>query len=107
MARGRQLDDALALARCRSFAKSVIPGRAGARATIVSQPMRRTSPPARPGQNGLRRARYPEGFPLFSRAHAFPGARRRSRVVSLRLVLALWAAAIYAIYWLGYLRGPL
>jgi len=27
--------------------------------------------------------------------------------VSLRLVLALWAAAIYAIYWLGYLRGPL
>jgi hypothetical protein len=29
------------------------------------------------------------------------------RVVSLRLVLALWAAAIYAVYWLGYLRGPL
>ena len=23
----------------------------------------------------------------------------------MRLVLALWAAAIYAIYWLGYLRG--
>jgi len=55
----------------------------------------------------LRCARHPEGFPLFSRAHAFPGTRRRSRVVSLRLVLALWAAAIYAIYWLGYLRGPL
>jgi len=27
--------------------------------------------------------------------------------VSLRLVLGLWAAAIYVIYWLGYLRGPL
>jgi len=27
--------------------------------------------------------------------------------VSLRLVLGLWAAAIYAICWLGYLRGPL
>jgi len=25
--------------------------------------------------------------------------------VILRVVLAVWAAAIYAIYWLGYLRG--
>jgi len=25
--------------------------------------------------------------------------------VILRLALAVWAAAIYAIYWLGYLRG--
>mgnify|MGYP003693836109 CR=1 FL=1 len=26
-------------------------------------------------------------------------------VVGMRVVLALWAAAIYGIYWLGYLRG--
>jgi len=25
--------------------------------------------------------------------------------VTARLVLSLWAAAIYAVYWLGYLRG--
>jgi len=24
-----------------------------------------------------------------------------------RVVLAIWAAAIYAVYWLGYLRGAL
>jgi hypothetical protein len=26
-------------------------------------------------------------------------------VPGMRVVLALWAAAIYGIYWLGYLRG--
>lgn len=31
------------------------------------------------------------------------GERRRGDQV-LRVVLALWAAATYAIYWLGYLR---
>jgi hypothetical protein len=31
----------------------------------------------------------------------------RSGIVSLRLLLALWATAIYAVYWFGYLRGAL
>jgi hypothetical protein len=26
-------------------------------------------------------------------------------VLGVRVVLALWAAAIYVFYWLGYLRG--
>jgi hypothetical protein len=69
--------------------------------------MDRASPARIGAVKGPRSARHPQGFPLFSRAHAFPEARRRSPVVSLRLVLGLWAAAIYVIYWLGYLRGPL
>ena len=40
-------------------------------------------------------------------SHALRRHRSRSHVVILRLVLGLWAAAIYAIYWLGYLRGAL
>jgi len=59
----------------------------------------------RRGQARLRRSRHPGGFPLFSRAHVPPGVRRRGDVVMLRLVLAVWTASIYAIYWLGYLRG--
>jgi hypothetical protein len=34
-------------------------------------------------------------------------ARRRSHPVIARVVLAIWAAVIYAVYWLGYLRGAL
>jgi hypothetical protein len=32
------------------------------------------------------------------------GERRRGGDAILRAALALWAAATYAIYWLGYLR---
>jgi hypothetical protein len=51
-------------------------------------------------------ARHPRGFRLLSRAaHAPRNPSARSAVVTPRLLLGLWAAAIYIIYWLGYLRG--
>jgi hypothetical protein len=34
-----------------------------------------------------------------------PAPNPRSPRTTLRLVLGLWAAAIYAVYWFGYLRG--
>lgn len=41
-----------------------------------------------------------------SARHAPPDDRPGIVLVTVRLALGLWAAAIYAIYWLGYLRGP-
>jgi hypothetical protein len=40
-------------------------------------------------------------------SHESSCARRRSHLVILRIALAIWAACIYAVYWLGYLRGAL
>ena len=58
------------------------------------------------GPQTLSSARHPRGFRLLSRAaHAARQPSSPSDAMTLRLVLALWAAAIYAIYWLGYLRG--
>jgi hypothetical protein len=52
------------------------------------------------------RARHPAGFRLLSRAADAPRPPpTASDAVIARIVLALWAASIYAIYWLGYLRG--
>jgi len=54
----------------------------------------------------VRSARHPRAFRLLSRAaHAARHPSPRNDVVTLRLVLLLWAAAIYVVYWLGYLRG--
>ena len=36
---------------------------------------------------------------------AFAAAAVADMVQGMRVVLALWAAAIYGFYWLGYLRG--
>jgi hypothetical protein len=54
----------------------------------------------------VRSARHLRAFRLLSRAaHAARHPSPRSDVVTLRVVLLVWAAAIYAVYWLGYLRG--
>jgi hypothetical protein len=44
---------------------------------------------------------------MFRPSHEPTCARRRSHLMIARVVLAIWAAVIYAVYWLGYLRGAL
>ena len=90
------------------FAKIVTPSRvAGARATRVSQPIgasvRGVGGDVK--EVGALVIRTASGYVPAS--HEPSCARRRSHLVILRIALAIWAACIYAVYWLGYLRGAL
>src|SRR5262245_34498179 len=90
------------------LAKIVTPSRvAGPRATRVSQPIAAASRRDRDLVKGVAALVIRRGSGYGPASHAFRTLSASDRVVILRLLLALWAAAIYAIYWYGYLRGAL